>query len=48
MNEFLTNLKKLEDRMSEWNDAFFTMMVESGTVHRDETITFKMKNGKKI
>ena len=26
-NEFLSNLKKAEDRMSEWNDSFFTMMV---------------------
>jgi len=23
-------------------------MVESGTVHRDETITFKLKNGNEI
>jgi hypothetical protein len=48
MSEFLANLKKAEDRMSEWNESFFTMMVESGTVHRGETITFKMKNGKEI
>lgn len=34
--------------MSEWNDSFFTMMIESGTVHRDETIIFKLKNGRKI
>ena len=45
MNEFLSNLKHAKDKMSEWNDSFFTMMVESGTVHRDETITFKLKNG---
>ena len=31
--------------MSKWNDSFFTMMVESGTVHRDETISFMFKNG---
>ncbi|CDR30243.1 hypothetical protein Aocu_01700 [Acholeplasma oculi] len=29
-------------------DSFFTMMVESGTVYRDETISFKLKNGKEI
>src|SRR5690554_5308627 len=45
MNEFLSNLKHVKDKMSEWNDSFFTMMVESGTIHRDETITFKLKNG---
>ncbi|MGE4320484.1 MAG: recombinase family protein [Acholeplasmataceae bacterium] len=45
MNEFLSNLKHAKDKMSEWNDSFFTMMVESGTVYRDETITFKLKNG---
>ena len=45
MNEYLANLKKAEDRMSKWNESFFTMMVESRTVHRDETITFKLKNG---
>lgn len=48
MNEFLSNLKHAEDIMSEWNDSFFTMMVESGTVRRDETITFKLKNGREI
>ncbi|WP_084232969.1 recombinase zinc beta ribbon domain-containing protein [Paracholeplasma brassicae] len=48
MNEFLSNLKHAKDKMSEWNDSFFTMMVESGMVHRDETITFKLKNGKEI
>ena len=48
MNEFLSNLKHAKDRMSEWNDSFFTMMVESGTVHRDKTITFRLKNGKEI
>jgi len=45
MNEFLSNLKHAKDKMLEWNGLFFTMMVESGTVHRDETITFKLKNG---
>lgn len=44
MSEFLSNLKHAKDKRSEWNDSFFTMMVESGTVHRDETITFKLKN----
>jgi hypothetical protein len=48
MNEFLANLKRAEDKMSEWNDSFFTMLVESGTVHRDKTITFRLKNGKEI
>ena len=48
MNEFLSNLKHAKDKMSEWNDSFFTMLVESGTVHRDETITFKLKNGNEI
>ena len=48
MNEFLSNLKHVKDKMSEWNDSFFTMMVESGTVYRDETISFKLKNGKEI
>lgn len=48
INEFLSNLKHAKDKMTEWNDSFFTMMVESGRVHRDETITFKLKNGKEI
>jgi chromosome segregation ATPase len=47
INEFLSNLKHSEDKLSEWNDSFFTMMVESGTVHRDQSITFKFKNGTK-
>ncbi|CCV65555.1 hypothetical protein BN85305340 [Paracholeplasma brassicae] len=45
MKEFLSNLKHAKDKMSECNNSFFTKMVESGMVHRDETITFKLKNG---
>ena len=43
-----TNLKKADDRLSEWNEHIWLMLVKSAVVHRDESITFKLSNGKEI
>ncbi len=45
METFITNLKKLENELSDWNVRIWMLMVESATVHRDSSITFKFRNG---
>ena len=48
LKSFITNLKKADDRLSEWNEHIWLMLVKSAVVHRDESITFKLNNGKEI
>jgi len=45
---FIASLKKTSDTLLEWDDDIWNILVESGTVHRDGSITFKFKNGKEI
>jgi site-specific DNA recombinase len=45
---FIANLKRVDDRLSEWNEHIWLMLVKSAVVHRDESITFKLNNGKEI
>jgi len=45
MKTFITNLKKLENKLNNWNERIWMLMVESATVHRDLSITFKFRNG---
>ncbi len=38
---FLSVMNKSEDKLSEWNEDVWMLMVESGIVNRDKTIIFK-------
>jgi len=44
MKSFLTNLKRVDDRLSEWNEPIWMLLVKSALVHRDDSITFKFIN----
>lgn len=48
MQTFITNLKKSENKLNDWNIRIWMLMVESATVHRDSSITFKFRNGVSI
>jgi site-specific DNA recombinase len=48
LKSFITNLKKADDRLSEWNEHIWLMLVKNAIVHRDKSITFKLNNGNKI
>jgi len=48
MQTFITNLKKSENKLEDWNVRIWMLMVESATVHRDSSITFKFRNGVSI
>jgi len=48
IDAFIACLNKRADTLTIWDDDIWNVLVESGTVHRDGSITFKFKNGKKI
>jgi site-specific DNA recombinase len=48
LKAFLSNLKKLDDKLIDWNEHIWLMLVNSAIVHRDKSITFKLTNGKEI
>ena len=48
MKTFLSNLRNIDDKLSDWNEHVWMLMVESAVVHRDTSITFKLNNGKAI
>lgn len=48
IDSFIAALKNTETVLTEWNADIWNVLVESGLVHRDGTITFKFKNGKDI
>ena len=45
MKSFLVNLTQSEDKLDDWNESLWMLMVESATVHRDSSITFMFHNG---
>jgi len=45
MKSFLTNLTQSEDKLDDWNESLWMLMVDSATVHRDSSITFRFQNG---
>lgn len=45
---FIRTLKKQPDRMDNWNDTIWTVMVEKAIVHRDGCVTFVFYNGAEI
>ena len=48
LNAFISNLKRVDDKLSEWNEPIWMLLVESAVVHRDISITFRFNNGKEI
>jgi site-specific DNA recombinase len=48
LKAFLTNLKKVDDKLSDWNEHIWLMLVKNAIVHRDRSITFKLNNGNEI
>lgn len=45
MKVFITSLSESEDQLSDWNERIWMLLIESATVHRDSSITFKFHNG---
>mgnify|MGYP002624892842 CR=1 FL=1 len=48
MRAYLEAMKQADDFLEEWSDEAWILMVETATVNRDKTITFKFTNGKMI
>lgn len=48
MKAYLLEMKKADNYLPEWSDDVWMTMVESETVNRDRTITFKFTGGKEI
>jgi hypothetical protein len=48
MEAFLAEMKRVDNFLPEWSDDVWRLMVESGTVNRDGTITFKFTSGREI
>ena len=48
MLSFLHEVEAADAILTEWNDSVWKLMVESGIVNEDKTITFKFKNGAEV
>lgn len=48
MRAYLEAMKRADDFLEEWSDEAWILMVETATVNRDKTITFKFANGKEV
>ena len=48
MRAYLEAMKQADDYLEEWSEDAWILMVETATVNRDKTITFKFVNGKEI
>jgi DNA invertase Pin-like site-specific DNA recombinase len=48
MEAFLAEMQRAGNFLPEWSDDVWMLMVESGTVNRDGTITFKFTSGREI
>ncbi len=45
MKAFIVSLSQLEDKLNDWNKRICMLLVESVTVHRDTSTTFKFHSG---
>jgi DNA invertase Pin-like site-specific DNA recombinase len=45
MKAFIASLSESEDKLDEWNERIWMLLVDGATVHRDSSITFKLYNG---
>lgn len=48
MRAYLETIKKADDYLEEWSEDAWILMVETATVNRDKTITFKFVNGQTV
>lgn len=48
LKSFISNLKRVDDKLSEWNEAIWMLLVKNAIVHRDKSINFKLNNGNVI
>lgn len=48
LEAFIGSIEFCADTLLEWNEDIWNLLVESGTVHKDGSITFKFKNGTEI
>jgi DNA invertase Pin-like site-specific DNA recombinase len=48
MKVFLANLSKVEDKITEWNESIWMLLVKNAVFHDDNRITFNLKNNKQI
>lgn len=48
MCAYLEAMKQADDFLKKWSDEVWILMVETATVNRDNTITFRFTGGKKI
>ncbi len=48
LKAFISNLKRVDDKLSEWNEPIWMLLVKSAVMHRDKSITFKLNNGNEI
>ena len=48
MRAYLEAMKQADDYLEVWSEEAWILMVETATVNRDKTITFKFVNGKEV
>lgn len=48
MRAYLETMKKADHYLEEWSEDAWILMVETATVNRDKTITFKFVNGQTV
>lgn len=48
MRAYLEAMKQADDYLEIWSEEAWILMVETATVNRDKTITFKFVNGKEV
>jgi len=45
LKAFISNLMKTDDKLQDWNEHVWLMLVKRAVVHRDDSITFIFYNG---
>lgn len=48
IDAFISTISTADEVLTEWNTDIWNVLVVSGVVHRNGTITFKFKNGKEV
>lgn len=48
LKAFISKLKRIDDKLFEWNEPVWMLLVKCAVVHKDNSITFKLNNGNEI
>jgi site-specific DNA recombinase len=48
LKAFISNIKRVDDKLSEWNELIWMLLVKSAVVHRDKSISFSFVDGNRI